>query len=199
MRAGERGLRIKYRQAIRLFSELRQGEARTGEARESASHLLREFRAEETRRTIESALNLSSAAHSTRSAAKATRRSWWLAVVATAVAVLVSLAPLQDLVSYGRSARDELPKWIGAALDLLAEQPLIAALQVVASILALSLALWFVTWLGRSGPRALPSLTRGFSWPVHIRVSEASREEAEELRRASNSMHSSTDEESPQP
>ena len=99
MRLGDRRLRTRYRNAILLFSELRQGDVRAGTARAIVRHLLRDMGADEMRPTIEAALNLASMAHSTVSAQKSSRRGWWLALVGTMVAIIVGFPTISNMLS----------------------------------------------------------------------------------------------------
>lgn len=162
----ERELRRRYHEAIRLFSELRQGTLRSGEARDIADHVLATLGADRIRPTIEVALALAGQAHSTINASRSSRRAWWLAYFATVIAALVAVPTLLeffrvlDAEPVGGPAEPLLGplRWFGS-LGVVGPWALIAAVVLVSLVVAL------VAWVWRSRPRRLPSLRRGFVWP----------------------------------
>lgn len=86
-----------YRESIDLFTDMRQREVRYGSARAIAGHLLSELGGLEIRKTVETALNLAAQADATRSATRQSRWSAWLAGVGAALASLVAIPPLNQV------------------------------------------------------------------------------------------------------
>lgn len=172
MRLGERRLRRRYRDAILLFSELRQGDVHAGTARAIVRHLLRDMGADEIRPTIESALNLASMAHSTVSAEKSSRRAWWLALVGTVVAAIVSVPTISNML-------DALPTAGAGGVGDFLLIPLREAATlgywgpwaVVGVIACALLALWLIGKVVRGWPRLQLDLRRGYAWPTQFHVS----------------------------
>jgi hypothetical protein len=181
MRLGDRQLRRRYRDAILLFSELRQGDVRAGTARVIVRHLLRDMGADQMRPTIESALNLASMAHGTVSAENSSRRAWWLGLVGTVVALVVSVPTISTMLS-------SLPAHgKGGPVDFLLD-PLRSAealgfwgpWAVVGAIFLVLLSLWFIGTVIRSWPRLQFDVRRGYAWPTQFEVSyEADEDDPE--------------------
>jgi hypothetical protein len=167
MALGERSLRSRYREAIRIFSELRQRDLRSGETREIVRHVLADLGVPEMRRTIESALNLAASAYATLSAERASRRTWWVTSGATLIALLVAVPPLRELLDSVPAARTYEP-WALAPLRLLSAQGFWGPWITMAGVLLFVVILWFVTALWRSRPRRLPSFRKGFKWPTEF-------------------------------
>lgn len=166
---GERELRKRYRDAIDLFSELRQGNVRAGEARDVVSHLLTELGADQMRPTIESALNLAGMAHSTVSAAKASRRSLWITLLATGIAVLVAFPALGQLLdSAAKQPLASGPAGMLAPLRWAASLGFWGPWALMGWVLAAALGFWLLGWLVRHRPRRLPSFRRGYAWPTRF-------------------------------
>ncbi|WP_156366448.1 hypothetical protein [Microbacterium sp. No. 7] len=89
-----------YAEAIKVLADMRQQEIRFGSARQIATRLLTDLGGEEMRRTVETALDLSSQANATRSANTQASRSLRLAWIATILAALVAVPALRDLLDY---------------------------------------------------------------------------------------------------
>lgn len=171
MRLGDRRLRSRYRNAILLFSELRQGDVRAGTAREIVRHLLHEMGADEMRPTIESALNLASMAHSTVSAGKSSRRGWWLALAGTVVAAIVSFPTISNLLA----SLDGVPtdtgfEWALRHLRDIASSGFLGPWLVLGIVLVLLLLLWLVGAVFRSWPRIRLDPKGGYLWPTPFRT-----------------------------
>lgn len=90
-------LQAEQREAISVFTNMRQYEIRYGSAREIATHLLADLGGDEMRRTIEATLGLAAQANATREASIQARRSLVLAWVGTILAVLVAVPALAEL------------------------------------------------------------------------------------------------------
>lgn len=167
MVTGERRLRARYRTAVRLFSELRQRDLRSGEARSIVRHVFDDLGVPEIRRTIETALSLSASAYSTRSAERAAGRAWWITLIATLIALIVALPPLQDLLA---SVPDPEPgeAWPLAPLRWLGELGFWGPWLAMASLLTAVLTLWVLGWCWRWRIRRLPSFRRGYKWPTEF-------------------------------
>lgn len=166
---GERVLTRRYRDALELFSELRQGNVRAGEARDIIRHVLADAGADQMRSTIETALSLAGTAHETVSASRASRRSWWITVFATLIAALVAVPAVQQLIDSA------------AALSSSAGSgPFVAPLlwagslgfwgpwALMGTVVALVGVLMTLGWIWRHRPGHLPSLRRGYAWPNRI-------------------------------
>lgn len=168
---GDRTLRHRYREALRLFSELRQGSLRSGEARDVAKAVLRELGADDIRPTIETALSLAGTAHDTVSSARAARQSWWLTVLATIVAFLVAVPTLQQLLAaLPASAPSPLLDLLLSPLRWASNLGFWGPWMMMAAILAaVSFGVAF-GWIVRHRPRTLPSLRRGFAWPTSFTI-----------------------------
>ncbi|WP_079550079.1 hypothetical protein [Arthrobacter sp. 49Tsu3.1M3] len=167
MVAGERRLRARYRTAVRLFSELRQRDLRSGEARDIVRHVFDDLGVPEIRRTIETALSLSASAYSTRSAERAARRAWWITLIATLIGLVVALPPLRDLLA-SVPAVEPGEAWPLAPLRWLAEQGFWGPWLALAGLLVAVLALWVLGWCWRWRIRRLPSFRRGYKWPTEF-------------------------------
>lgn len=171
MRLGERRLKNRYRAAIRLFSELRQGDVRAGEARDIIRHLLADLGADQMRATIESALNMASMAHATESASKASRRAWWLALVATVVGVVVSIPPLQAILATVAQTPTGGPlEGLLRFVRPLAADPFTGVWYIVGWLLVGLVGLWVVGWLARHRLTWPYAIRRGYAWPTPIEV-----------------------------
>jgi protein-S-isoprenylcysteine O-methyltransferase Ste14 len=171
MRLGDRRLRRRYRNAILLFSELRQGDVRAGTARAIVRHLIREMGADEMRPTIESALNLASMAHGTVSAERSSRRSWWLALVGTVVAAIVSFPTISDmLASLQKVPTDSDNEWALRPLRDLASLGVGGPWAVIGIVVALLLGLWLLGTIFRVWPRLRLDPGRGYLWPTPFHV-----------------------------
>ncbi|WP_447943432.1 hypothetical protein [Microbacterium aurum] len=171
MRLGDRHLRGRYKTAVRLFAELRQRDLRAGEARDIVQHVLNDYGAPEIRRTIETGLNLSASAYATVSAERASRRAWWVTIAATAIALLVAVPPLQDLLnSTPRPAPDD--SWVLRPLQWLAERGFWGPWIAMGSILLAVAGLWFMSTLWRWRFIRWPSLRRGYRWPAEFEVTD---------------------------
>jgi len=169
-RLGDRRLRRLYRRSILVFSELRQGNLRSGDARQIASRLLQDLGGDELRTTVETALNLSGLAYSTVSASRSSRRALWLTLLGTVVAIVVALPQIQALL-------DAVTKWK-------ASQPwdfLLHPIQVIATwspwgVLVAAVGIVMAFWLLLrfiQFTRALFSVLfprRGYPWPNLISV-----------------------------
>jgi hypothetical protein len=171
MRLSDRSLRARYKTAVLMFSELRQRDLRSGEAREIVRHVLNEYGAPEVRRTIETALNLSSSAYATVSAERASRRAWWVTIAATLIALLVAVPPLQDLLRSVPTPQADDP-WILTPLRWLSEQGFWGPWIILGTILLLVSALWFISVLWRWRARRWPSFRRGYKWPTEFEVTD---------------------------
>lgn len=99
-------LQAEQREAIAVFTSMRQYEVRYGSARELAVHLLADLGGDQMRRTIESTLGLAAQANATREASMQARRSLVLAWVGTILAVLVAIPALAELLGLVSSAPD---------------------------------------------------------------------------------------------
>lgn len=171
MSLDERKLRKRYRDAIVLFSELRQGDIRAGEARDIVAHVLTQLGAEKMRSTIESALNLSGMAHSTVSAAKASRRSWWITLLATGVAILVAVPSLRQVLDAAqREPVGSGSEWILRPLRWAAAQGFWGPWALMGSLLTGLLVFGVAGWAVRHRPSRLPRFRRGFAWPTPIEI-----------------------------
>lgn len=95
-------LQAEQSEAIAVFTNMRQYEIRYGSARQIATHLLADLGGDEMRRTIEAALGLAAQANATREASIQARRSLVLAWVGTALAVLVAIPALAELLDLVR-------------------------------------------------------------------------------------------------
>lgn len=165
----ERALSKQYRQALTLFGDLRYRNLRHGETRDIVRHVLDDLGATHMRATIESALNLSSMAHATRSASRASRRAWWITVLGTVVAAFVALPTMAEVITAAEDAEEnalfapiaEVLGWAGG-LGFWGAWALILALLATIGVLM------GVSWLWRHRLRHLPSFRRGFAWPVSI-------------------------------
>jgi len=172
MALGERRLRARYRGAVRIFSELRQRDLRSGETREIVRHVLIDLGVPEMRLTIESALNLSASAYATLSAERAARPAWWVTSVATLIALLVAVQPLQELPNSVPVANmDET--WALAPFRFLADQGFWGPWITMTCVLLLVLTLWVLGALWRLKLVRLPSFRKGFEWPTEFTVDHA--------------------------
>lgn len=184
MALGERKLRERYKDAILLFSELRQGNLRAGETRIMVAHMLQEMGANHIRPTIESALNLAGMAHSTMSDAKAARRSWWITLVATVVAVVVAVPSVGQLLDSAKTTPPEAGgEWLVTPLKESAALGFWGPWAVLGTISGVLLFIWFAGWIWRHRPRRLPGVHRGFAWPTEISVE---REEPSKVADSAN-------------
>lgn len=178
MTLGERKLRERYRNAILLFSELRQGNLRAGETRIIVAHMLEEMGANHIRPTIESALELAGMAHATVSDAKAARRSWWITLVATVIGFVVAVPSVSQLLD---SAKGTTPaageEWLVVPLKQFAAIGFWGPWAVLGSISGALIFIWFANWLWRNRPRSVPGRRRGFAWPTQIAVEIHDEEE----------------------
>lgn len=171
MRTGQRRLRLRYRRAVQLFSELRQGDVRAGGAREFIRHLLRDLGGDEVRPTIETGLNLSGLDYSTASAARASRRSWWLALLGTVIAAVVAIPPVGDLLTSVRaSPSDTVWEFVLAPLRAAASLGEGGPWAVIAALLAAVVVTRAVAWMARQRLPRLNSQSRGYAWPTLIDV-----------------------------
>lgn len=173
MVVGERRLRAKYRSAVRLFSELRVRDLRSGEARDIVRHVFDHYGIPEMRRTIETALSLSSSAYSTRSAELGTRRAWWITFVATLIGLVVAFPPLRELLS-SVPASEPGEAWPLTPLRWLAGQGFWGPWLALAGLLIAVFVLWVLGWLWRWRIRRIPSFRRGYKWPTEFKVSDDS-------------------------
>jgi len=168
MATGERRLRTQYRAAIRLFSELRGGCLRAGEAREILSHVLHDLGAPEIRKTIETSLDLAAEAYATLSAERASRRAWLITLAATLIAGLVAYRPLQDLLDSVSTVQFE-PNWVQNLLRWFASQGFWGPGLMLAAVALLIFVLWLADTVWRRLPRRIPSFRRGYKWPTEFR------------------------------
>lgn len=171
MVAGERRLRTRYRAAVRLFSELRQRDLRSGEARDIVRHVFDAYGVPEIRKTIETALSLSASAYSTRSAERAARRAWWITLIATLIGLVVAFPPLRDLLASVPAAAPE-EAWLLIPLRWLAAQGFWGPWLALACVLIAVLILWVLGFLWRWRIRRLPSFRRGYKWPTEFTFTE---------------------------
>jgi hypothetical protein len=169
MGLGNRRLRHQYRQAIELFSALRHGDIRAGDAREIVRTLLDDLGAPNLRSTIETALSLSSSAHATVSAEKASRRAWWLTLVGTVVAILVSVPSMQALLD-ALAASPAVPQWLGLISKELADLGAVGAWLAVLGVVGLLMILWAMSWALRHRPHRWAWPSRGYAWPTPLHV-----------------------------
>ncbi|WP_152631277.1 hypothetical protein [Agreia bicolorata] len=175
---GERRLKRRYRDAILLFSELRQGNVRAGEAREVVRHLLSELGADQIRPTIQAALELAGLAHSTVAASRASRRAWWVTLGGTVVAVLVSIPALQQLlVSVSALETDDGAEWAIAPLRYASTFGFWGAWLVLAWIACALITTLVGGWIVRLWPGRFPSIRRGYAWPTKLIVRERTQED----------------------
>ncbi len=168
----ERSLRRRYREAIDLFSVLRQGDVRAGEAREIIRHVLAAMGADQMRGTIESALNLTGNAHATVSASRAARRSWWITLLATIIAALVAAPSIQAVIDSARAENEDGAPgaiFIGI-LHSVGSLGFWGPWALMAGVVAAISAMVSVGWLIRHRPRHWPGLRRGYRWPNAIVV-----------------------------
>lgn len=169
MRLGDRQLRGRYRTAVQLFAELRQRDLRAGEAREIVQYVLNDLGAPAIRRTIETGLSLSASAYATISAERASRRTWWVTLAATAIALLVAVPPLQDLLESIPPPTPEDP-WALGALQWLTERGFWGSWITMGAVLLVVAVLWLVSVLWRWRLRRWPSFRRGYKWPTEFEV-----------------------------
>lgn len=87
------------REAIAIFTDMRQQELRYGTAREIASRLLEELGGHEIRRTTETALALAAQSDATHQASIQSRRAMRVTWIATILAALVAIPSLAQLIS----------------------------------------------------------------------------------------------------
>jgi hypothetical protein len=170
----ERALTMQYRQALVLFGDLRYRNLRHGETRDVVKHVLDDLGAGSMRATIESALNLSSMAHATRSASRASRRAWWITVLATVITAFVALPTMLEVIDAASLADDNVffaP--VAGVLDWTRGLGFWGPWALIILVLALIAALMSISWVWRHRPQHLPSFRRGFAWPVPITLSEA--------------------------
>ena len=172
MVTGERRLRARYRTAIRLFSELRQRDLRSGEARDIVRHLFDDLGVPEIRKTIETALSLSASAYATRSAERAAGRAWWITLIATLIGLVVALPSLRDLLT-SVPAPEPGEAWPLTPLRWLAEQGFWGPWLSLAGLLIIVLSLWVLGWCWRWRIRRLPSFRRGYKWPTEFNFADA--------------------------
>ncbi|WJL97210.1 hypothetical protein QSU92_08650 [Microbacterium sp. ET2] len=171
LRLGDRELRVRYREALRLFSELRQGSLRAGEARDIARAVLRELGAEEIRPTIETALTLAGTAHDTVSAARAARRSWWITVLATLIAALVAVPALQQLLlSLPATPSEPIGAVLLAPLNWASDLAFWGPWALMGATIAVVVGAVALGWVVRHRPRHVPGIRRGFAWPTRFTV-----------------------------
>lgn len=168
---GERRLRARYKTAVRLFSELRQRDLRSGEARDIVRHLSDDLGVPEIRKTIETALSLSASAYATRSAERAAGRAWWITLIATLIGLVVAFPPLRDLLA-SVPAAEPGEAWSLAPLRLLAGQGFWGPWLALAGLLIAVLALWVLGWCWRWRIRRLPSFRRGYKWPTEFKFTD---------------------------
>lgn len=166
---GERELRSRYSAAVRLFSELRQRDLRSGETRAIVRHVLESLGAPEMRRTIETALDLSTAAYSTLSAERAARRAWWVTLAATLLAFLVAAPTIRELLGGVPDVRPG-DAWVLSPLRWLRDSGFAGPWIAIAGILLLVVLMLSLAMLWRNRPRRLQSIRRGYKWPVEFRV-----------------------------
>jgi len=167
--SGERKLRARYKAAVRLFSELRQRDLRSGEARDIVRHVLDAHGAPEIRKTIETALSLSASAYSTRSAERAARRAWWITLMATLVGLVVALPSLKVLLDSVPPAQPG-EAWLLIPVRWMAEQGFWGPGIALVCILIAVIALWVLGWFWRWRNLRLPSFRRGYKWPTEFTV-----------------------------
>ncbi|MFD6029079.1 hypothetical protein ACFWE5_00075 [Cellulosimicrobium funkei] len=176
-------LRERYDEAIRIFAELRHGSLRSGEARDIARYLLSEYRAEETRRTIEVALELEASAHSTRRADVAARRSWRLALLGTLVAVLVAVPPLTELLTsvavLPEGAVAQWLEWPVKVLQRAAGLGFWGPWAVLGILVGVVFVASVASGVVRLASVRLPPLRRGYVWPGTIQVMAEARDATE--------------------
>ena len=165
--SGERRLRARYRAAVRLFSELRQRDLRSGEARDIVRNVLDDHGAPEIRKTIETALSLSASAYSTRSAERAASRAWLLTVVATLIALVVALPPLQELLE-SVPTTEPGEAWLFIPLRWVAAQGFWGPWIALGGILITVVTFRVLGWSWRWRIRRLPSFRRGYKWPTEF-------------------------------
>ena len=170
-------LRARYDEAIRLFSELRHGSLRSGEARDIARHLLSEFGVDDMRRTIEVALDLDASSHAISSSDRAARRSWRLTLLGTLVAIFVAVPPRGSLLdSVAELPTASVAPWLRGPVGLLQEAaslgfwgPWAVLGALVATVLAIS-ALRGIAGFGRV---RMPPLSIGYPWPRVVSFAES--------------------------
>jgi hypothetical protein len=171
MVSGERRLRARYRAAVRLFSEVRQRDLRSGEARDIVRHVFDDLGVPEIRKTIETALSLSASAYSTRSAERAAGRAWWITLIATLIGLVVALPPLRDLLATVPAAEPR-EAWPLIPLRWLAAQGFWGPWLALAGILIAVITLWVLGWFWRWRIRRVPSFRRGYKWPTEFTFTE---------------------------
>lgn len=170
MTLNERELRRRYRGAVRVFSDMRQRNLRSGEAREIVRKILEDSGAPEMRRTIETALDLSSTAYATRSSERSAQRSLWITLAATIVAFLVAIPPLREIFSSLPShSKEEF--WALGVLRWFANEEFWGPWLFMSAVAVALLAMWVAVRWWRVVPRRLPSVRRGFRWPTEFTVS----------------------------
>lgn len=168
----EQDLRRRYRDAVSVFSDMRQRNLRSGESREIVRRLLTDLGASEMRRTIETALDMAGTAYATHSAERSARRSWWITLAATIVAFFVAIPPIQEILNtIPTRAHDE--NWTLTALRWFSELGFWGPWLFVAAICLVLCTLWLlVATRWRPLPRHLPSFRRGYRWPTEFKASE---------------------------
>jgi hypothetical protein len=170
MRLEDRHLQRAYRDAVLLFSELRQGNLRSGEARMIASRALEVLGADKMRPTIESALGFAAEAHATLSATRAARRAWWLTAVGTAIATIVAVPSVTQVLRASRDVAPTEPHLVTRGLQFFdslgfwGPWALLGSILVIAGIVAL-----VASVLGHL-PARRRSRRRGYAWPTRIKV-----------------------------
>lgn len=156
-------------ETIGVFTDMRQHELRYGSARTIASHLLQDLGAEEMRRTIETALALAAQANATHDARSQAHRSMSLTLIATVLAVLVSIPALTDLIKLAVDLeRTSGPSWVLTPFSWLAGLGGWGPWIIVIILVSTGVLSWFVkrTWrvthvswriaralFGRRGPK----------------------------------------------
>lgn len=165
LRASE--LRLRNRDAIELFSELRQRDLRFGEARDIARHVLEDLGASDIRRTIEVALDLSASAYGVLSAERAATRAWWVTLAATVLAFVLAIQPIGSLIQSASTDVNVtgLPKMAFVHLQTLGFWAPWAVLSTM--VLATGVAR-VIASLFRREDKPSRSKRRGYKWPTEF-------------------------------
>lgn len=162
-----------YRDSLRVFSEMRQGEIRFGSARDIATYLVNEMGGAQIRATVQTALDLLSQAYDTKSASRASRRAFRLAFLGTVIAIIIAIPSVGGFL---KSAAG-LPvatsvRWLLAPIRWANAQGAWGTWIVVGFVFGLSVLVWVLPLLTRARllhiPRALRRRGTSSGWTFEV-------------------------------